>query len=251
MRWIGLIVIIGIIAGAGVFFRYSRPALPSSSPASMSERATLTTKDGLRIAADYYAVSAATRGVVLLHMMPATRQSWISFAQDLRRAGFVVLAIDLRGHGESQGGPEGYKTFSDVEHQKSRLDVEAAVEFLKSKGITSVSIAGASIGANLALDYLTAHPDARAAVLLSPGLDYRGIRIEGLIERLGSAQRVLAVASDEDEYSAESVRTLFAHAALGEQKKVIRLNNAGHGTEMLERRPGLLLRDVLVQWLGQ
>ena len=79
-------------------------------------------------------------------MMPETRSSWTSLSAELNKDGLATLAIDLRGHGEStrqsavnsqQSETENkmdYKKFSDQEHQASRLDVDAAMNFLKSKG---------------------------------------------------------------------------------------------------------------------
>src|SRR3989338_5627500 len=96
------------------------------------ERVSLKTSDNVDIVGDYYA-SQRWRGILLLHMMPADRQSWSGLAIELSKAGVDVLAIDLRGHGESAGGPEGYLDFSDDEHQQSILDVEAAVDFLRSE----------------------------------------------------------------------------------------------------------------------
>ena len=88
----------------------------------------LNTSDGVGIAADYYEADGCD-GIVLAHMMPADRRSWRVFAERLQKGGFRVVAIDLRGHGESAGGPVGYKNFSDREHQASVCDLAAAAHF--------------------------------------------------------------------------------------------------------------------------
>ena len=167
------------------------------------EKVTLQTSDNIAIAGDYYAPTIQSpRGVLLVHMMPSTKESWRMLAKRLRGSGYHVLAIDLRGHGESVGGPEGYKTFGDEEHQKSILDVEAGVGFLKTKGVVEdhLSVIGASIGANFVLRYAAEH-GTKNCVLLSAGLDYKGIKADPLVQKFKNGQRVLFVASQDDERS--------------------------------------------------
>ena len=214
----------------------------------MSERVTLKTEDGVTLAGDYYPASGE-RGVLLLHMMPVDRTSWVAFAQKLQEAGFQALAIDLRGHGESEGGPAGYKNFSDAEHQGSRADLAAGAAFLKEKGVKELHLGGASIGANLALEYLEAHPEALSAILLSPGLEYRGISIRGLVSRVSSGQGVYGVASEDDRYSWETVQELFREITLGNLRKTKFFKDAGHGTTIFERQPEFM--DELVEWLDK
>src|SRR3989344_3233290 len=150
------------------------------------EKVWFETKDAarVRIAGNYWKGTEA-KGVILLHMMPATKESWNEFAELLLKNGFQVLAIDLRGHGEStqtEGGAEtiDYKNFSDEEHQASINDVLVAREFLIEKGISpeNIFVGGASIGANLVLEYFAENADAIAGFSLSPGLDYRGGQAE-------------------------------------------------------------------------
>ncbi|TSC63142.1 MAG: alpha/beta hydrolase fold protein, partial [Parcubacteria group bacterium Athens0416_74] len=125
---------------------------------------TLKTEDNLDIVGLYYP-SPASKGVLLLHMMPATKESWNEFAPKLQSEGYQVLAIDLRGHGESSAGPEGFRNFSDLDHQKTIFDLDAGIEFLETKGVkqNNLVLIGASIGANLALQCLTEHQEIKKA----------------------------------------------------------------------------------------
>lgn len=215
----------------------------------MNERITFETSDGVTIVGDYYE-GGGDKAVLLLHMMPATRASWVAFANTLTAAGFSALAIDLRGHGESTKGPGetilNYQEFQDSDHQASMHDVEGAVAFLKDlKKMKGISIAGASIGANLAFVYAAAHPEIRSVILLSPGLVYRGVDTGAVAELAQPSQRVFLVASEDDEYSAASAREL--HEKLVSQKKIELFSDAGHGTTMVERKPEFML--ALVEWL--
>lgn len=206
----------------------------------------LLTKDGVQIFGDYYAGTGSC-GIVLLHMMPADRTSWHTLATKLQEAGFHVFAIDLRGHGQSAGGPNGYQTFSDAQHQQSLFDVETAVEFLRAKGAQKIYMAGASIGANLALQYAAEHKEVVAVVLLSPGLDYHGIHADIWMNNLKPDQAVLLIASDDDVYSFTSVKALYERSSNLKTREVKLLTDAGHGTRMFDKNPEMV--DEIVNWL--
>lgn len=222
--------------------------MPAAEPTTMHQRIEFKTQDGVALVGDYYAPAGSwPRGLLLLHMMPADRASWRAFAEKMQAGGWPVLAVDLRGHGESQGGPEGYRKFSDAEHQASRFDVEAGAEFLKSKGVLELALGGASIGANLAFGYLAEHPEARSVFLLSPGLDYRGVRTEDAARSLRSGQAVYFAASRDDVYSAESAERLHGITPAGAAKAIRLFDAAGHGTAMFEREPSFM--DEVAAWL--
>jgi len=213
----------------------------------MNERVTFQTSDGVTIVGDYYE-GGSEKAVLLLHMMPSTRASWVSFANQLVADGFSALAIDLRGHGESIVGSLGtldYNNFSDAEHQASIRDVEAAADYLKGRGIREIAIVGASIGANLAFFYAASHPEIHSVILLSPGLDYRGINTEAVAGQLTDRLRIFFLASQEDEYSAASTQEL--HDKVRAKKKIEIFHDAGHGTTILERKPEYL--KILADWL--
>lgn len=215
----------------------------------MLERITFSTSDGVKIVGDY-AGETSQPAVLLLHMMPATRESWRAFSEKLNAVGFQTLAIDLLGHGESSGGPKGYKAFSDAEHQMSINDVTASVDFLRGKTPTKIFIAGASIGANLALQFAAEHTDdIEGAVLLSPGLDYRGLRTEPYVSRLREGQRVYFAASRDDPYSADTVDALFVKTPVGVKKEIKIFEKAGHGTTMFDGEPSLM--NDIVAWFQE
>ena len=212
----------------------------------------LKTEDGVKIAADFYpAKEKSAPAVVLLHMMPSTKESWKNFAKKLNKNGFQCLAIDLRGHGESEKGPEGFREFSDEEHQKSIYDVRAAVDFFISKGLglEKIALAGASIGANLSLWFQAENPEIKASILLSPGLSYRGIDTEPFAKKINPDQSVyLAAGGENDEYSTETVRKLF-NLLKSENKQLKVFPSAGHGTSIFLEYPEFM--DELAQWLKE
>jgi dienelactone hydrolase len=107
----------------------------------------------------------------------------------------------------------------------------------------SLGIAGASVGANLAL--LDAADDAgvRSLALLSPGIDYSGLRTEAAMKKYG-ARPALLIGSTKDPYTRRSVRHLIT---LGPGPREVRLSEAvAHGTVLLSRDPELI--GALVDW---
>ncbi len=210
------------------------------------DKIELKTIDGELIAGLYYSVQNARGGVAFLHMMPATKESWDGLAARLQQLGYVGLAVDLRGHGESSGGPRGYQHFGDAEHQKSILDVDAAVKFLFSKGIVEhqLVLMGASIGANLALKYLADHHEIKTAILLSAGLNYRGIETPLAAKALVVGQRVLLTSARDDGANASENEELATEIPEGVEKEIQIYDRAGHGTDMLIAQPGLADRVI-------
>lgn len=204
---------------------------------------TFRTDDGVTIVGSLYVPARPGPAVILLHALGRTREDWRSVATRLSDAGFVALAIDLRGHGASGPLPEG----ATLENLTGMVaDVKAARAFLATRHEVSpnrIGIAGASIGANLAMLYAAGDQAVRSIALLSPGIDYRGLRPEAALARYGDRPALL-VSSQEDSYSTNSVRKLAKSGAGVREVKI--LNGAGHGTAMIDRQPDLA--PALVDW---
>lgn len=205
----------------------------------------LITADEVEITGTYIPGSLPF-GIVLLHMMPAVRQSFDALAGTLAEAGFHTLAIDLRGHGESEGGD--YQTFTEEQHQKSILDVKAAVGYLhKQNPDLRIGFVGASIGANLAIQYAAANPTA-FVVLLSPGLNYKGIETGRMVAALPSdLPAYFASALDDSRVEGNSAQTETLYNASSTNRKSIQvLREGGHGTDMLTNSQFF---ESVVQWI--
>ena len=220
---------------------------PAPPPAAApDQRLTIRTDDGVLLAATWYEPNARPApAVILVHMLHRSRRDWDAVGSRLAAEGLGALAIDLRGHGESGGGASagdpGHPDYTALVR-----DVAAARRYLATRGDVQqgrVGIAGASIGANLALLQAAGDPTVASLALLSPSLDYRGLRIESAARKYG-ARPALLVSSDDDPYATRSVHDL--KSAGGGTREALLLSQAGHGTVMLSRN-GELVRTV-VDW---
>src|ERR1700730_1537322 len=89
----------------------SRSGRPSRRREASASRIALRTKswvaaDGVRIVGDV-AGNPDSPAVVLLHGGGQTRHSWSAAVEPLRDAGYFVVNVDLRGHGDSGWSPDG------------------------------------------------------------------------------------------------------------------------------------------------
>jgi dienelactone hydrolase len=214
-----------------------------AAPAATTQDVSFKTDDGVTIAGTLYLPGRPGPGIILIHALSRTHEDWNNVASRLADAGFVALAIDLRGHGASGPLPEG----GDLQQLAPMVaDVKAARVYLASRREATpnrIGLAGASIGANLAILFAANDPAVRSIVLLSPGIDYRGLRPEAAIKKYGDRPAML-VSSQEDSYATNSAREL---AGSGPGVRDLRiLNAAGHGTNMLVHQPDLAV--ALVDW---
>jgi pyridoxine 5-phosphate synthase len=204
-------------------------------------RVSFSASDGVTIAGEFYEAAARpAAGVVLVHMLSRGRGDWGGLPEWIRDAGISALAIDLRGHGQSSG--------SAGDLQAMIQDVRAAAQWLSTRPNVrgdQIAIVGASLGASLALLAAVELPQVRAIGLLSPSLDYRGLRTDaGLIKRLG-ARSIWLAASDQDPLALRTLRDIAAEPSGPREQHVS--TTLGHGTVLLERDADA--GRTLVDWL--
>jgi len=136
----------------------------------------LQSADSLQIAAFWYANSGKGAPVaVLLHDPGQTHHAWRTLVTPLYRSGFQILALDLRGHGESKElTPEIYERMRQHETQPYYdmiRDIDAAVRWLGAEQKTPaarIALVGGGFSANLAIE----------AVARQQGLDFVALKWE-------------------------------------------------------------------------
>ena len=209
--------------------------LPGESRAA--QRVTLRTDDGVILTATWYEPPARGPAVILVHMLHRSRRDFDALASRLASEGIGALALDLRGHGDSQGS-------IGTDFAPMVADVKAARRFLIGRSDVSgkIGLLGASLGANLVALAAADDPGVASLALLSPSLDYRGLRIETAMRKFGS-RPVLMVVSDDDPYASRSAHDLEKGTR---GREILSLTGAGHGSTMLEREASLM--GSLVDW---
>ena len=78
--------------------------MPKAQPNCVHRRVPIS--EGLTAAADFFG-DPEGRPAIFLHGGGQTRHSWSGTAQRLAEAGWYAIAIDARGHGQSDWAPEG------------------------------------------------------------------------------------------------------------------------------------------------
>ena len=215
--------------------------LASPSAEAAGTGVSFPSGDGVVIAGEFHeAASHPAPAVLLVHMLSRSHADWGGLPERIRDAGITALAIDLRGHGQSSGSPQDLQAMIG--------DVRAAALWLSTRPNVrgdQIAIVGASLGASLALLAVVNVPQVRAIALLSPSLDYRGLRTDNtLIKRLGSRSIWLA-ASDQDPLALRSLRDIAAEPSGPREQHVSSV--LAHGTVLLDK-DGDLARS-LVDWL--
>jgi len=204
-----------------------------TGPPVAQEHVSFPTEDGGVVYADIY--GKGERGVVLAHGGRFNKESWEKQALELTKAGFRVVAIDFRGHGQSHG-PQSKSGFDGVEY-----DVLAAVRYLHKTGAKSVSVVGASFGGAAAADAsMDAEPgEIDRLVLLAAWTDRPAEKMKG--------RKLFIVARDDandDGLRLPKIRANY-EKAVGPKELVI-LDGSAHAQYLFATDQGeRLMREIL------
>jgi pimeloyl-ACP methyl ester carboxylesterase len=161
LKWIGILLLAVVLifylvvpAGFGIFVVLPIRASVGQPPQGFEE-VTLWTEDSIELQA-WHRPAANGGAIILLHGASSSRESVRSYAEMLARHGYGVLAVDLRGHGESKG------KMNRLGWQGT-LDVGAAVKFLEGRSeAQSIGGLGISLGAEVLLGAASQYPAIRA-----------------------------------------------------------------------------------------
>jgi pimeloyl-ACP methyl ester carboxylesterase len=248
------IIFVALAAGALLALAALVAADVAPVPGAFPADVKLTTADGVKLVGSYYAPARAdAKGLILLHMLNRDRSDWRHFARKAAEKNIACLAIDMRGHGQSLYGPDNkklvWKNFKDPQFQGMQMDVAAAYDYLiaqKQVNPRHIGILGASIGANVAAIYAGDHAQQiNAIALLSPGVDYHGVKPEAAVKKFPG--RMLFFAAPDDEYAYRSVEQMVASAP--DRAEFRKMTGGGHGTDLFEQFPEMA--DQIIAWFGQ
>ncbi|HUR28139.1 MAG TPA: alpha/beta fold hydrolase [Planctomycetota bacterium] len=153
---------------------FSAPKTADPAPS----RVALEAPDKQALVATYYPPTESmdkASAVLLVHDAGRSREELLPLALRLQKSGFAVLALDLRGHGESATAELDWKQLDEEGQGKAwnsmAGDIKAGVEFLGTqKGVLPASVSLLSSGASSLLIARHAVRDERVRelVLIDP-----------------------------------------------------------------------------------
>gem|GEM_PF-2262629 len=186
--------------------------------------------------------------VLLLHQFRQDHTQWTNFQTRLSEAGYVVLSIDLRGHGKSDSYQGNYLSGILNDPNGAPNDVRAALQFLREQtyvDTTRLGVVGTSIGANLAVASAILKL-SKTSVAISPRLP----PIENLAGTpTNNMKSVFYLAGENDSGGqAQDCQTMFSRT---EEPKSIHIypNTADHGLALFQSQPDL--QDKIIMWMSQ
>jgi len=176
LRWIfgGLLGLIGLAALllGGAYFALKRPDISYAtltqqyaSPVSQF----IDLPGGVRMHYREQGQPAGAPTLLLIHGFSASLHTWEPWVQRLSED-YRIVSLDLPGHGLTSA-PAGYEasieTFRD-----------AVYAFTQARQLTQFSLAGSSMGGNVAWEYALAHPEQVQALILVDASGWEDTREE-------------------------------------------------------------------------
>lgn len=163
------------------------------APPDGFEAIALRTEDGVTLAG-WHLPSTNGASILLVPGAGDSREAVRGYAEMLARHGYGVLALDLRGHGQSEGKTNRFGW-------QSTQDVGAAIAYLDSRDdVQAIGALGLSLGGEVLLGAASAYPALQAIVA------------DGATRR--SIPELLALPSERPLVRNFTARVMFAGVAL-------------------------------------
>lgn len=191
--------------------------------------------------------------VILLHSLGYSSENWGDLPELLNRAGYLVIAMDLRGHGKSiydgslKRKPWVYfttKAFARFPNDVEEILTQAQKD-CKEVSLKNYAIVGADIGANTAVlvaqDMKT---KPKTLVLISPSTSFKGLYIPIALAQIGQVP-VLTMVSQKDNFSVQEQKSLSKFAQGGYYAR--NYPQGGMGMLMIKSNP--MMTVDITKWL--
>ena len=203
--------------------------------------------------------------VILLHDLGGNKSDWLNDTDTyvaLLERGYAVLAIDMRGHGQTPL-PDDRRVLELLDLELSFFDVHAALVWLQSQSkvdVSRIAVVGTGSGGNVAYVSSGRMPELiKTGVSLSPGL-WGAASLEPLVIGAGlepfAPRSMLFMAGDQDQIQAgdvilsyaEFARSLEAQTAEPKDVRVFP-DSADHGFALLDNVAEA--QDLFFLWLEE
>ena len=194
--------------------------------------------------------------VILLHSLGYNSQWWGDLPKELLSRGYAVLAIDLRGHGNSiynsRFAKLSWKNLKNSGYAKYPTDIIAVIDEIKKENtakqfFNNWALVGADIGASagiIAADKMKSYPEV--VVMISPVVETKGVYIPVSVAHLETSD-FLAILGTDDTNSADAAGYLSKFAQ--NQFVTFTSNSKTTGMMMIKNDPGLA--NFIAEWVSE
>lgn len=219
------------------------PAEPTvtATPDVPFEEVTLTTEDGMNLAATLFGDGKVA--VLLLHhgIGNADEKSWHSFARSAAERGFAVLTLSYRGRGKSGGDPDRGNLLTDA---------RAAATFLQERGFGRLVCMGAGVWGATPCIQLASEVGLDGLVVLSSSLTPSPdseVTDEDLKEL--TAASLYVYGERDHEGIPEAMTEMYRLSP--EPKEIVTFDTTARGTELLRSAYADDMRELLLGFLAE
>jgi dienelactone hydrolase len=148
--------------------------IPAIMAVSSQTRVNFPSADGLNVVADKYFVHDTLPWILLFHQSGSSRGEFREIAPKLTRLGYNALAVDLRHGKEINFVPNETNIAAQNKNMPrtmtdARMDMLAAMEWVKGQSDKPFVLFGSSYSASLAMILARDNPVASAVIAFSPG----------------------------------------------------------------------------------
>lgn len=205
-------------------------------PAVPSRLVHFQTADHIRLAGLLY--GQGKTAVICSHESNTNKLIWSEngMPQRLAQRGYLVLAYDFRGYGDSASG--GTLNFD--------ADLRAAIAFVRQQGATKIVLLGSSMGGTVSLIVAASEPVA-AVLTLSAPQNFSVVSISDSEVQAISAPK-LFVNSQDDTYAPE---TTHMYTIASAPKQLQLYPGPAHGVEIFYTENSANLIQLLLSFIAQ
>lgn len=192
---------------------------PSPTPSFPTREVHFQTSDNVQLAG--VLLGQGQTAVICSHQLRTTKAIWTasSIVPYLASHGYLVLAYDFRGNGDSTG-------IGDI--SKMATDLRGAISFVRQQGATKVVLLGASMGGTATLKAAILEP-VTALITLSAPQDF-GVTVKDTeLQALKTPK--LFINSENDDFASD---TTHMYAVAASPKAIHMYPGRAHGVSIFD-----------------
>lgn len=219
-----IVIAVGLVPAASA--RSPRLVETCVTKAERSHVLRYRASDGVRLVG--LELGRGPRGVVLAHGYGGNFCEWVGTARRLSRAGYRVLAFDVRNHGSSA-------SVSQEARYRIDRDVASSAALLRRRGARTIVLMGSSMGASAVIaGSAVTSPRVDGVISLSSPATFVLLDVEASARRVTSP--TIFVAGEFDRDFAADARKLYDASPAADKRLIIVRNSGEHGSGLLRYR---------------